>query len=136
MWQCECSAFNNDEHNFCPACKRIRVDDESTSIDPSEKAANIEAMFRRIQDFILIDVAFMAIIALYCFLSGLKEAVPVIVLLLFQIFLVVNLIRLVYQVAMTTERNSVFLHKIHDLLLEKNKVVDDERENHNNSSTF
>lgn len=128
MWQCECDEFNNDDHDFCVVCKRIRVD-KGTKHDPTPHVGHIEGMFRRIQDFILIDVAFMALIALYCFFSGLKEAVPVIVLLLFQIFLMVNLLRMIYQAAMTAERNSVFLHKIYELLLEKIRSEDEEQDN-------
>jgi len=135
MWRCECGEFNNDEHDFCVTCKRVRVEEEIEE-GISCNVSTLEVMFRRVQDFILIDIALLAIIALYCFLAELKEAVPIVVLLLFQIILVTNLLRMLYQAAMTSERNSIFLHKIHKLLLEQRAENENKEEKNGGPAAF
>jgi len=120
MWQCECGEFNNDEADFCAACNQVRVAKDE-QYEPEKHALALQAIFRRMQDFIVVDIALSALVALYCFMTGLKNALPIIVLLLFQIILVTGLLRMLYQLAITAERNSIFISKIHKLLLEREK---------------
>lgn len=137
MWKCECGEFNNDEQDFCQACHRVRLnppDAQATGV----KELPTEGMFRRMQEFVLFDVAFCSMIALYCVFveyidkilpperfgpivvpESLKTTLPIIAVILFQILLVVNVLRMLYSLAVNAERNRVFLHRIHDLLAQK-----------------
>ena len=130
MWQCDCGEFNNDEHDFCTGCKQVRVTQDE-NYDPEKHAVKLENMFKRVQDFVLADIALCALIALYCFIIGLKEAVPIIVILLFQILLVLGILRMIYQASLTSERNSIYLNKIHKLILDQIKKEEEENENNN-----
>ena len=137
MWKCECGEFNNDEHDFCVRCQKVRLTPPEAQ-PTGKKELSIRAMFRRMQEFILFDVAFCAMIALYCVFveyidtilpperfgvievpESLKTTLPIIAVILFQVLLVVNILRMLYSVAVNGERNRVFLERIHRLLTEK-----------------
>ena len=128
MWQCECGEFNNEGIDFCGSCKQVKVSKDE-QYQPEKQASALESVFRRMQDFVVVDIALSALVALYCFIIGLKEALPIIVLLLFQTLLITGLLRMIYQLAMTSERNSIFISKIHKLLLERESESEDDQNN-------
>lgn len=137
MWKCECGEFNNDELEFCVRCDRVRL--SAPSAEPNQrKQLTAKDMFRRIQDFILFDVAFCAMVALYCLFvediwkllpgqqfvevpvpEALKTTLPIIAIVLFQVLLVINILRMLYSSALNSERNTLFLQKIYQMLKEK-----------------
>ena len=132
MWKCECGEFNNDDLVFCVACERPRLT-EAGRAPEQLKQLSTQAMFRRIQDFILFDIAFCATVALYCvFVDGwllpleslgavpevFKTTLPIIAIILFQILLAINVLRMLYQAALNSERNTVFLHRLYQMLKE------------------
>lgn len=136
MWKCECGEFNNDDLDFCLRCDRVRLTDPGSQ--PSQKKQlTTRGMFRRIQDFILFDIAFCAIVALYCFFAELgdivpeldflrldlpqvlKTTLPIIAIILFQVLLVINILRMLYGAAVNSERNRLFLQRIYRMLSEK-----------------
>ncbi len=137
MWKCECGEFNNDELEFCVSCDRPRLGDPTRQATEG-KQLTIRSMFRRIQDFVVFDIAFCAMVALYCvFVDGtllpaerfgtievpevLKTTLPIIAIILFQILLVINILRMLYSSALNSERNSLFLHRIYQMLKETEK---------------
>ena len=126
MWQCECGEFNNEEVDFCGSCKQVKVA-KNEQYEPEKHASALENIFRRMQDFVVVDIALSALVALYCFITGLKQALPIIVLVLFQTLLIAGLLRMIYQLAMTAERNSIFISKIHKLLLERGSENEDDQ---------
>jgi len=104
-------------------------------------------MFRRIQDFILFDIAFCAMVALYCVFVGriaeflspegteaIKESqaltttLPIIAVVLFQILLAINVLRMVYNSALNSERNSLLLQRIYRMLKEGENKKGGDRE--------
>jgi hypothetical protein len=139
MWKCDCGEFNNDDLEFCVRCQRPRL----TELEASRgKKAELKTkgMFRRIQDFILLDIAFCAMVALYCFLvedigkllspqqlgevvvpEVLKTTLPIIAIVLFQILLLINVLRMLYDSALRSERNGLFLERIYRMLREESK---------------
>lgn len=137
MWKCECGEFNNDEHDFCLTCQKVRLTPpDAQATGPKELPT--QAMFRRMQEFVLFDIAFCAMIALYCVFveyidwilpperfgpivvpESLKTTLPIIAVILFQMLLVVNVLRMLYSLAVNTERNRVLLDRIHQLLTQK-----------------
>jgi len=136
MWQCECGEFNNEEFEFCVSCARARLADSAT--ESNKKQLTTRRMFRRIQDFILFDIAFCAMVALYCFFvedivrilpsrhfgsvqvpQALKTTLPIILIILFQVLLLINVLRMLYNSALNTERNNLFLQRIYQMLREK-----------------
>lgn len=76
MWKCECGEFNNDELEFCVRCDRVRLSTPSAELN-QRKQLTAKDMFRRIQDFILFDIAFCAMVALYClFVEDIWKLLP------------------------------------------------------------
>jgi hypothetical protein len=137
MWKCECGEFNNDEHDFCLTCQKVRLSPPDAQATGTKELPT-QAMFRRMQEFVLFDVAFCAMIALYCVFveyidmilpperfgvievpESLKTTLPIIAVILFQMLLVVNVLRMLYTLAVNAERNRAFLHRIHQLLTQK-----------------
>jgi hypothetical protein len=137
MWKCDCGEFNNDDLEFCVSCAMVRVADP-TSHRTRKKQLSSRAMFRRIQDFLLFDIAFCSMVALYCFVADdiahilpvqqfpnvevpavLKTTLPIIAIILFQVLLAVNVLRMLYSTALNSERNSLFLRQIYHMLKEK-----------------
>lgn len=129
MWKCECGEFNNDDLEFCGQCERPRLSDAAGR----GKQVTTRSMFRRIQDFILFDIAFCAMVALYCVIVDgkvlpaerfgtievpevLKTTLPIIAIILFQILLVINVLRMLYTSALTSEKNSILLRRIYQML--------------------
>jgi hypothetical protein len=139
MWKCECGEFNNDDLEFCVSCGRVHLSESAQEANHNKQLAT-RSMFRKIQDFILFDVAFCAMVALYCFFvenignilparefakvevpQALKTTLPIIAIILFQILLVVHVLRMVYSSALNSERNSLFLQRIYQMLKESEK---------------
>jgi hypothetical protein len=136
MWKCECGEFNNDDLDFCVRCDRVRLT-APDSQSGEKKQLTTQGMFRRIQDFILFDIAFCAIVALYCFFvelgnivpeldflkldlpQVLKTTLPIIAIILFQVLLMINVLRMLYGSAINSERNRLFLQRIYRMLSEK-----------------
>jgi hypothetical protein len=136
MWKCECGEFNNDDLEFCVSCQAVRL--AAPGAEPGEKKQlTVRAMFRRIQDFVLLDIAFCAMVALYCFFVddigralapqdfeatevpvALKTTLPIIAVVLFQVLLVINILRMIYSSALSSERNNLFLQRIYRMLKE------------------
>ncbi len=133
MWQCECGEFNNDESTFCVRCNKLRVVKEPKAAR-QRTPTNTDTLFRRIQDFILLDIAFTALVVVYCFwrasqkmevitpkgetfmVPGLafEAAIPLLLVVIFQIWVAVYLLRAFYRTAINSERNSMFLQKIYE----------------------
>ncbi len=133
MWQCECGEFNNDESTFCVQCNKLRVIKAAVGIR-QRTPTNTDTLFRRIQDFILLDIAFTALVVVYCFwrasqkmevttpegetfmVPGLafEAAIPLLLVVIFQIWVGVYLLRAFYRTAISSERNSFFLQKIYE----------------------
>ncbi len=146
MWKCECGEFNNDDLEFCVSCERPRLSDLLASSTPKEQLGT-RSTFRRIQDFILFDIAFCAMVALYCVLvehigsflpperfgavevpESLKTTLPIIAIILFQILLAINILRMLYNSALNSEKNSFLLRRVYQMLKEKEeKKRGDER---------
>lgn len=140
MWKCECGEFNNDALELCVSCERPRLS-SSNGQRSEKKEFTARAMFRRIQDFILFDVAFCAMVALYCvFVDGklllpeqftidvpevLKTTLPIIAIILFQILLAVNVLRMLYNSALNSERNSLLLQRMYQMLKEDEEKRED-----------
>jgi len=139
MWKCECGEFNNDELEFCVSCDRLRLSAPGPQANQN-KQLSTRTMFRRIQDFVLFDIAFCAMVALYCIFvenigkilpprqfgtvevpEAIKTTLPIIAIILFQILLVVNVLRMLYSSALNSERNSLFLQRIYQMLKENEK---------------
>ncbi|MBN1916446.1 MAG: hypothetical protein JW889_00940 [Verrucomicrobia bacterium] len=132
MWQCECGEFNNEESNYCVQCNKLRVAKTKTPVRAAPPT-NTESVFRRIQDFILFDIAATALLVVYCFWRAsqsvevrgsegevykmpalaFESVVPLLLVVIMQLWLLVYLLRALYRVALTSERNSVFLQKIY-----------------------
>ena len=124
MWTCECGEFNNDGASFCVACKKVRIVDKQKE-DIKEAVHETENMFRKIQEFILLDIALLCIVAdpddkviAYILLF--------IVVILFQLFLLIGILRMFYKSAINAERNTYFLQKIYELV--KQEEAKDEKE--------
>jgi hypothetical protein len=126
MWQCECGEFNNDEGSFCVACKKVRISEQSKD-DIKKTVHATESMFRKIQEFILLDIALLALVAVVSFLiqgwSGLETDGKIyayvllfVVVILFQLFLLIGILRMFYNAAVNSERNSFFLQRIYELI--------------------
>ena len=139
MWKCECGEFNNEDFEFCVSCERPRLSAPPGS-RASGKRLTTRSAFRRIQDFILFDIAFCAMVALYCVLveyigyilpperfgtvevpQSLRTTLPIIAVVLFQILLAINILRMLYNSALNSERNSFLLHRIYQILKEKDE---------------
>jgi len=146
MWKCECGEFNNDDLEYCVKCDRPRLSDAGREADQT-KQLTTRSMFRRIQDFILFDIAFCAMVALYCVFVGriaellspegteaIKESqaltttLPIIAVVLFQILLAINVLRMVYNSALNSERNSLLLQRIYRMLKEGENKKGGDRE--------
>lgn len=148
MWKCECGEFNNDDLEFCVACQRVRLSEPAAQPD-EKKEPTTRAIFRRIQDFILLDIAFCAMVALYCFFvediikalappqfgtpqvsEALKTTLPIIAIILFQVLLLINILRMLYSSALSSEKNTLFLRRIYQMLKEnegsKKKPTDED----------
>ena len=126
MWQCECGEFNNDELSYCIACNKVRIEKKKEK-GPEKIILTTDSMFRRIQDFILFDIAFTALIAVYCFwrgknLEAFEGICAIIVLILFQLLLVINLLRMFYNAVINAERNTFFLQKIYEIMRERKEI--------------
>jgi len=134
MWQCECGEFNNEESAFCVRCNKIRVIKERARLR-QRTPMNTETIFRRIQDYILFDVAVTALLVVYCFWRASEKVpieqgpdgtsflprgvafeavIPLLVVVILQLGLLVHLLRAVYRTAINSERNSIFLQKIYE----------------------
>ena len=133
MWQCECGEFNNDDSTFCVRCNKLRVIKQAAGTR-QRTPTNTETLFRRIQDFILLDIAFTALVVVYCFwrasqkmevtspdgetfmVPGLafEAVIPLLLVMIFQIWVAVYLLRAFYRTAINSERNSIFLQKIYE----------------------
>ena len=135
MWKCECGEFNNDDLESCVSCQRPRLSDSPRQAEEN-KQVTTRSMFRRIQDFIVFDIAFCIMVALYCvFVDGkllpperfgtievpqvLKTTLPIIAIILFQILLAINVLRMFYNSALNSERNSLLVQRIYQMLKEK-----------------
>ncbi len=144
MWKCECGEFNNDDLEYCVKCDRPRLSAPGREADQT-KQLTTRSMFRRIQDFILFDIAFCAMVALYCvFVDGqllpperfgtievpqvLKTTLPIIAIILFQILLVINILRMLYNSALNSERNSLLLQRVYRMLKEDENKKRGDRE--------
>jgi hypothetical protein len=143
MWQCECGEFNNDESTYCVRCNKVRPVTE-TATTRQRTPTNTESLFRRIQDFILLDIAFTALMVVYCFwrasqkmevttpdgetfmVPGLafEGAIPLLLVVIFQLWVAVYLVRAFYRTAINSERNSIFLQRIY----EKQEGISEEEE--------
>ena len=132
MWQCECGEFNNEESSYCVQCNKLRVIKAKAPARPATPT-NTETVFRRIQDFILLDIAVTALLVVYCFWRAsqpvqikspdgeeftmpavaFESVVPLLLVVILQMWLLVYLLRAFYRVALTSERNAIFLQKIY-----------------------
>lgn len=126
MWTCECGEFNNDEASFCVACKKVRIVDKQKE-DIKEAVHETENMFRKIQEFILLDIALLCIVAIVSFVVAvyadfdpddkvIAYILLFIVVILFQLFLLIGILRMFYNAAINAERNTFFLQKIYELV--------------------
>jgi hypothetical protein len=133
MWQCECGEFNNEESTYCVRCNKVRVIEEKARAR-QRGPMNTDTVFRRIQDFVLFDVAVTALVVVYCFWQasqkvrieeidgeqfisrgmGFESVIPLLLVVILQLGLLVHLLRIFYHVAVTSERNSIFLQKIYE----------------------
>ena len=136
MWHCECGEFNNDQASFCVACKRVRITGETTE-DVGKAVHATESMFRKIQEFILLDIALLALVAIVSFLiskwSGFNSDEKIyayvmlfIVIILFQLFLMIAILRMLYNAAINAERTTFFLQKIYELIKHDEEKSDGE----------
>lgn len=137
MWQCECGEFNNEESTYCVQCNKLRVVKVKAKPPARPAPTNTETIFRRIQDFILLDIAVTALLVVYCFwrasqpvqiraaesgevltMPGVafESVVPLLLAVILQMWLLVYLLRAFYRVALSSERNAVFLQKIYQSL--------------------
>jgi hypothetical protein len=133
MWQCECGEFNNEESVYCVRCNKLRVVKEPASARQVTQT-NTESVFRRIQEFILLDIAVTALLVVYCFWRASQRVeihgpdgevftmpavsfdsvIPLLVVVILQMGLLVHLMRAFYRTAINSERNSIFLQKIYE----------------------
>ena len=139
MWTCECGEFNNDGASFCMACKKVRISKKQNN-DIKERTHETENMFRKIQEFILLDIAFLCIVAVVSFFVykyyGFKTVddrllayfLLIIVVILFQLILLIGILRMLYNAAVNSERNTFFLQKIYEMIKQ-----DEEREKQDES---
>ena len=126
MWTCECGEFNNDQASFCVACKKVRISDKKME-DVSNAVHATEGMFRKIQDFILLDIALLCIVAVVSFIIEMytkfdfqnKIIIYILIFIIaviFQLFLLIGILRMFYSAAVNAERNTFFLQKIYELM--------------------
>lgn len=133
MWQCECGEFNNEESVYCVRCDKLRVIKDKAA-DRQQKSANTETAFRRIQDLVLLNLAVIALLVVYCLwrasqpveIKGpndeiytmpaisFEAIIPVLFLVAIQMWLLIRLLRVFYRTAVNSERNSIFLQKIYE----------------------
>jgi hypothetical protein len=140
MWQCECGEFNNEDSAYCLRCNKLRVIKDKVA-ERQQTASNTQTVFRRIQDFILLDIGVTALLVVYCFwrasqsidvtteveysagkghatfaVPGLafEAVIPLLVVVILQMALLVHLLRVFYRTAINSERNSIFLQKIYE----------------------
>jgi hypothetical protein len=132
MWQCECGEFNNEDSAYCVRCNRLRVIKDKAA-ERQQTASNTQTVFRRIQDFILLDIGVTALLVVYCFwrasqpvritekddvltMEGVafEAVIPLLVVVILQMALLVHLLRVFYRTAINSERNSIFLQKIYE----------------------
>lgn len=134
MWQCECGEFNNEESAFCVRCNKIRVIKERARARQRAQM-NTETIFRRIQEYVLFDIAVTALLVVYCFWRASEKVpieegpdgvlaiprgimfeavIPLLVVVILQLGLLVHLLRFLYHTAINSERNSIFLQKIYE----------------------
>jgi hypothetical protein len=143
MWQCECGEFNNEDNTYCVRCNKIRVIKEQASAR-QRAPVNTDSIFRRIQDFILLDIGLTALVVVYCFWRASQKVqlvevdgeqylprsvafeavIPILLVLIIQMGLLVHVLRVFYRTAINSERNSIFLQKIY----EKYEGLDEEDE--------
>jgi hypothetical protein len=126
MWTCECGEFNNDQASFCVACKKVRISDKKKE-DVENVVHATEGMFRKIQDVILLDIALLCIVAFICFAIAVYTTFDpyyklvayvflAIVVIVFQLFLLIGILRIFYSAAVNAERNTFFLQRIYELM--------------------
>jgi hypothetical protein len=126
MWTCECGEFNNDQASFCVACKKVRISDKKEE-DVANAVHATEGMFRKIQDVILLDIALLCIVAVVSFIIAIYTdfgpdykliayVLLAIVVIIFQLFLLIGILRMFYSAAVNAERNTFFLQKIYELM--------------------
>jgi hypothetical protein len=136
MWTCECGEFNNDDASFCVACKKVRIADKDKE-SMKEIVHETENMFRKIQEFILLDIAMLCVVAVVSFVVAMyteleqdyKTIIYIglfIVIILFQLMLVIGMLRMFYSSAVNAERNTFFLQKIYQLMKEEEEKADKE----------
>ena len=134
MWQCECGEFNNEQSTFCVKCNKVRVVKDRARVR-QRAPMNTDTMFRRIQDFILLDIAVTAMVVVYCFWRATERVpidqaedgllyvrrgvafeaiIPLLLVVILQLGLLVHVLRVLYQAAVSSERNSIFLQKIYE----------------------
>jgi hypothetical protein len=133
MWKCECGEFNNEESDYCVRCNKLRVIKERSGARQREPM-NTDTMFRRIQEFILLDVAVIGLLVVYCFWRASQRVeiegpdgqvfsmpavsfdsvIPLLMVIILQMGLLVHLLRAFYRTAVNSERNSIFLQKIYE----------------------
>jgi len=134
MWQCECGEFNNEENTYCVRCNKVRVIKERARAR-RQTPTNTDTLFRRIQDFILLDIAVTALVVVYCFWRAsqgvpieegadgmfyvprgiaFEAVIPLLLVVILQLGLLVHVLRVLYKSAITSERNSIFLQKIYE----------------------
>ncbi len=138
MWTCECGEFNNDGASFCVACKKVRITDKEKE-NMEEVVHETENMFRKIQEFILLDIAILCVVAVASFVVAMyteleqdyKTIIYIglfIVIILFQLMLVIGVLRMFYSSAVNAERNTFFLQKIYQLIKEEEEEKADKEE--------
>ena len=133
MWQCECGEFNNEESAYCVRCNKLRVIKERAR-HRQQGLVNTDTIFRRIQDFILLDIAVTGLVVVYCFWRASQKVrietvdgelyiprgiafeavIPLLLVVILQFGLMVHLLRVLYRAAITSERNSIFLQRIYE----------------------
>ncbi len=133
MWQCECGEFNNEESAYCVRCNKLRVIKEQAR-HRQRGLTNTDTVFRRIQDFILLDIAVTGLVVVYCFWRAsekvrietvdgelyisrglaFESVIPLLLVVILQFGLMVHLLRVLYTTAINSERNSIFLQKIYE----------------------
>jgi len=133
VWQCECGEFNNEESAYCVRCNKLRVIEEQAR-HRQRRLTNTDTVFRRIQDFILLDIAVTGLVVVYCFWRAsqkvrieavdgelyiprglaFESVIPLLLVVILQFGLLVHLLRVLYGAAINSERNSIFLQKIYE----------------------
>lgn len=126
MWTCECGEFNNDSAAFCVNCKKVRIPEKEMRDLVKASHTTTESMFRKMQEFVLLDIALLCIIAIVGFIVArygessddkiIAYLSLFVVLVLFQLFLFIGMLRLFYNAAINAERTTFFLQKIYEMI--------------------